>query len=261
MSRTHRRTLLRGDDDLLDVAERLDQSDAADHQRVLALTEITAAGIRVARGDRVEHLLQREVVRAQASRIDGHLVLLDAATPRHDVHDPRDLAELALERPVFERLQLHERHGLRLERVAVHLADHAGERPEPGLRVRRQLRLGDALLHLLPRPVVVGAVGEQDPDVRQAEVRERAEKRHVRDAVQLLLDLDRDVPFDFLGRVTGPERDDVDLDVRDVGIGLDGQPGERRDASRGQEECERQRDEPLVERERDHARHGPTSTT
>ncbi len=53
---------------------------------------------------RVEHLLEGEVVAAQARRVDVDLILLGAAAPRDDVGDAGDLAELTLEDPVLERL-------------------------------------------------------------------------------------------------------------------------------------------------------------
>src|SRR5215470_990230 len=48
-----------------------------------------------------------------------------------------------------------------------------------------------------------------------------------------------------------PDRDDVDLDVADVGIGLDGQAMVGHDAADGQQQRQRQRDEALVQRKGD----------
>src|SRR5207249_4637792 len=246
-----RRPLLRGDHDVLDVAQATEEPDAAHRQRVLALRDVAAAGVGVVGRHRVEHLLEGEVVAAQTGGIDVDLVLLGAAAPGDDVGDAGDLAELALEHPVLDRLELDERHRLRLQRVAEDLADHAREWSQGRLGVHRQIGLGDALLRLLPGPVVVGAVGEEDLDVREPEERIRAQKRHVGDAVELVLERNRDEPLDLFGGVTGPERDHLDLDVADVRIGLDRQPVVGDDARRRQHQGEGQRDEALVERERD----------
>jgi hypothetical protein len=55
----------------------------------------------------------------------------------------------------------------------------------------------------------------------------------------------------------GPECDHVHLDVGHVGVGLDRQPDERHDPRDGQDQHHRERDEPLVQRERDETRdHG-----
>src|SRR5262249_18703191 len=90
----HRRPLLRGHHDVLDVAWAAEEADAAHGQRVLALGHVAATGVRVVGGDRVEYLLEGEVVAAQARWIDVDLVLLGAAAPRDDVGDAGDLAEL-----------------------------------------------------------------------------------------------------------------------------------------------------------------------
>src|SRR5262249_55536554 len=129
----HRRPLLRGHHDVLDVAWAAEETDAAHGQRVLALGDVAAAGVRVVGGDRVEYLLESEVVAAQAGRIDVDLVLLGAPAPRDDVGDAGDLSELTLQYPVLDRLELDERHRLGLQGVAEDLADHARERSQGGL--------------------------------------------------------------------------------------------------------------------------------
>ena len=218
-----RRALLGGHHHVGEVLGRAEQADATHHERVLTVAQVAAAGVGIVGGHRVEDLLEREVVAAQPAGIDGDLVLLDPTAPRHHVGHARDLPELALQHPVLKGLHLDERHRLRFERVAVDLADRAGQRPQPRLGVGWQLGPGDPLEHLLAGPVVVGAVGEEDVDVGEAEVGHRAQKGDAGDAVQLFLELNGDEPLDFLGGAARPDRDDVDLDVGDVGIGFDGQ--------------------------------------
>src|SRR5262249_45362617 len=56
---------------------------------------------------------------------------------------------------------------------------------------------------------------------------------------------------DFLRRVPRPQRDDLDLHVSHVGVGLDGQALVGEDAADGEQQSQRQDDEALVEGERD----------
>ena len=258
----HRRALLRRDHDALEVAEAPDQADAPHHEGILAVADVAPARVGVVGTHGVEDLLECEVVRPQTRGLDRDLVLFDATAPGDDVHDPGHAAELPLEHPILKRLELDQRHRRGMKRVAVHFADHAGQWSEPRFGISRDLGLGDAFLHLLAGPVVVGAVAEEDPNVRETEVREGAQKRHVGDAVELLLELQGDVALHLLGGVTRPERDDVDLDISDVGIGLDRQARKGDDPGRRQDQDHGQGDEPLMQRERDdtddHVRTAPS---
>ena len=257
-----RGTLLRGGHDVLEVAQALDQADASHHEGVLAVADVAPARVGVVGAHGVEDLLEREVVRPKPRGLDRDLVLFDAAAPGDDVHDPGHAAELPLEHPILKRLQLDQRCLPGMERVAVHLADHAGQRPQLRPGVGRDSGLGDAFQHLLACPVIVGAIGEEDPNVREAEVREGAQKRHVGDTVKLLLELQGDVALDLLGGVARPERDDVDLHIGNVGIRLDRQARKGDDPGRRQDQHYRQGDEPLLQRERDdtgeHVRTAPS---
>src|SRR5439155_1534534 len=118
------------------------------------------------------------VVAAQPAGIDGDLVLLDPTAPRHHVGHARDLPELALQHPVLKRLHLDERHRLGLERVAINLADRAGQRPQPRLGVGWQLGPGDPPEHLLAGPAVVGAVGAEAVDGGDDEEPNESEHTH-----------------------------------------------------------------------------------
>src|SRR5262249_33124327 len=128
---------------------------------------------------------------------------------------------------------------------------HAGQRHHARLYVVRKLGRHQTLLHLLARPVRVGAVAEQHADIGEAEERLRPEKRQVGDAIELFLEGQRDDALDFLRRVPRPQRDDLDLHVSHVGVGLDGQALVGEDAADGEQQSQRQDDEALVEGERD----------
>ena len=245
--------LLRRHDDLLDIAQRLDEAEPADRDPVVALGDVPASGVGVVVRHGVEHLLQGQVVGAQPGRVDRDLVLLGAAAPGHHVGDARNLLVLALEHPVLERLQLDERQALRFEGVPVDLADDAGQGAELGFGVGRQLGLREAFLGLLARPVIVRAVGKEHADVGEPEQRVRAQERDVGDPVQLVLEGDRDEPLDLLGRMAGPECDHLDFHVADVGVGLDGEARVGDNATGREQEGQRQRDESLMQREGDDA--------
>ena len=66
----------------------------------------------------------------------------------------------------------------------------------------------------------------------EPEERVRAQERDIGDAVQLVLERDRDEPLDLLGGVARPQGDHLDLHVAHVRIGLDRQPTVRDDAAR-----------------------------
>src|SRR5262249_22852245 len=197
--------------------------------------------------DRVEDVLEGQVVRAQSGRVHRDLVLLDPAAPRDDVGHARDFEELALEDPVLQRLDLHQGQAIGVQRVPVDLTDDARQRNHRRLDVARHLGGDQALLHLLTSPVGIRPVAEQDADVGQPEERLRAQEGEVRNTVELLLEGERDDALDLLGGMPRPQRDHLDLHVADVRVRLDGQAMVGHDAADGQEQRQRQRDEALVE--------------
>jgi hypothetical protein len=78
-----RRALLGGDDDVLDVVRGLDQAETAHDERVLPLGDVASAGVGVVGGDRVEHMLQGQVVGPEPIGVDDDLILLGPPAPGH----------------------------------------------------------------------------------------------------------------------------------------------------------------------------------
>ena len=94
--------------------------------------------------------------------------------------------------------------------------------PICGVDAGRQGDLAEALEHALAVPVVVRFVIEDQLQVGESEERERAQMHDMRDAVHHDFEWNRDLLLDLLGRNSRPLRDDFDVIVGDVGIGLDG---------------------------------------
>jgi len=140
--------------------------------------------------------------------------------------------------------------------VAEDLPGGRRERPEARLDAVRHVDAAEPLAHLLAREVEVGAVVEGEGHVRESEDRHRTHAREAGQAVQLLLDRQRDLPLDLLGGVAGEERDHVDLRVGELGEGLDRQvpEGEHPRHREGGRECDHR--ERLAERHREQAAHG-----
>ena len=157
------------------MSARIAQQAHAAHDILLAapLDEV-AARIGVRAGDGVRDVLQRDIVGFQAGRIDLHLILLDGSAETVDIGHAGNAFELALQRPVFQRLAVPSGASPR-DRIAEDLAGRAGEGRQRGLHARRNIGGGDALHHLLAGEIVVHAVLEDQIDDRQAEQRAAAQ--------------------------------------------------------------------------------------
>ena len=113
---------------------------------------------------------------------------------------------------------------------------------------------GDALhllQHLGAGEVVVDAVLEGAGDDRQPEHADRAQAGQAGRAVEVLLGREGDLGLDVLGRLPGPQGDDLDVDVVGVGERLDRQLPVGVQPADHQQRHQRQRDDPLVQGEID----------
>src|SRR5262249_25056097 len=83
------------------------QQPAAPHvQDGVALTEVIAADVTVAAGNRVLQLRQGDPVLLEARGIRVDLVTLDGAARAGNIRDARDAPEGPLQRPVLQRLEV-----------------------------------------------------------------------------------------------------------------------------------------------------------
>src|SRR5699024_4578625 len=105
----HRRAVMAGEDNLLDVARVGEVADAADGELLTAEAQDSAADIAVRLRQRVRDIRKRQVVREKAGRIDLYVNLFQKATEADNVGDAGHLLEHARDSP----LQLAARLGQR----------------------------------------------------------------------------------------------------------------------------------------------------
>ncbi len=216
-------------------------------------SDVAPAGVRVAAAERVGDLEQRHVVVAKLFQIGHDLVLLDQAAHRHDVGDAGRQLEIPRDGPVLYGAKIGRAHPVAPQAIAIDLADRRGERRELRRDPVRQVGGLQALEHLLAREVVVHLVVEREHDIRQAELRVREHPHVVRQAGETQLDRDCDLFLDLLGGAPCVQRDDVDLDVGDVGERFDRQRFERENAAGDEEQRHQQHEQRLMQRERNDA--------
>src|SRR5689334_16867566 len=97
----HRHTLVLRHDDVFDIVRALDQADAADHHRLLAIVQHGAARVLIVRAHGLRDLSDGEVVFIDRREIEFYLVLLHQPPEGCDVRDTRHLAEARLDNPVL----------------------------------------------------------------------------------------------------------------------------------------------------------------
>ena len=153
------------------------------------------------------------------------------------------------------RLQFHRIIGWigAVQGEEIDLADRAPIRAHLRDYVRRQGDLAETFQNALAVPVVVGVVVEDQLQVGESEERERPQMHDVRDAVHHDFERNGDLLFDLLRRNSRPLRDDLDVVIGHVGIGLNGQMMERDDAPGEKQQGEAQMTRAVVEREIDDA--------
>ncbi len=196
----------------------------------LALERELAAGDRdVLVADRVEHVVERGAVEAQALRVDVDLHLaLDSADERRAQH-AGDRLDLVLDRlgqaPELDRADVA---------GEVDLQDrHIGEielAQDRFLGVGRELGLGeiDPVAHLLQREVEVDAGNELDVHHRDALGRRRGDLLDSLEPLELAFELVGELALDVGGRGSRPEGVDEDVGNLDVGETLARQAHVRR---------------------------------
>ena len=239
-----------GDDDVTDVVGRAQQADAADQVLLAPLLDVAAARVRVAVGQRVEQLLQRDLW-SQLGEVGVHLVLLDEAAQADHVGDPRHQLELALDDPVLDRAQLAgsavDPSGSGTPRRSRWTAARA--------RVARpgQVGLAQALGHLLPGEIRSRLVVEGDDQKRQAELRVGEHAHGIGQASQRDLERDGDLLLDLFRRASGVQGDDGHLRVRNIRKGLDRKLQESCDPAAHEQDRAQQHEHRLAQPERDDA--------
>ena len=139
---------------------------------------------------------------------------------------------------------------------AVGTFQHVAINQAAGTEQRRHARrhsggdggVGQALKDNLPGKIVVGVFFECQHDVGQTVERDGPHHHHVRNAIHLKFERQRDQPLDFFGGMVGPLGDDFDLRRGEVGIGVHRHALKRNDAADGDEGGQHQHQESLTKR-------------
>ena len=215
------------------LAAGIHQADAAHVHGLLADVDGAAADIDVGVAERGDHLLQRHAIGLKLPRIDLDVVFLGGAAPGVDLHDAGHGKQAPLQYPVLDRAQVAQAEMRRTHQlVAVDFADEARS-----LNLRRDSAgKADVLLQidrdLRQREIVIDVVLEYDADERQPEERGRANDVDAGRRREPHLDRDRVIALHLLGGEAAGLRGDLQHDRRRIGIGLDVEPGKRKNAGR-----------------------------
>ena len=227
------------DDDVGDLLDGRGPADPLDQARLARPDDVAAADVLVVlpRGP----AMTSSSVRPYLASFIGSacdLELLGEAAPGVDLGDPGHADEAGADDPILERAQLGQVDiGVTArEEVVVDLAQPGGDRPHRRpLDALRELRLAEPLVDLLAGEVDVGPVLEDGDDLREAELRDRADLLEPLQAPQRVLDGEGDEPLDLLGRQLGGDGVDLDLDRRRVGERVERQVDRRADAEDDEE--------------------------
>ena len=210
---------------LLEVGDRGQIAATTNHVLAPGKLQEPPFDVVVAHLDRVDDVFDADVVGGQLVRIEVHLVLLDEAADACDLCDARHGCEPVAEMPVLEAAELREGVPTAFvqERVLEDPAHTGRIRTDGRVDLLRQLSSNplQVLDDAAPRPVHVGAVLEDDVDVRNAEIGEAADRFDARGRDQSRDDRVGDLILDEIGAAADPLGRDDDLDIRNVGDGVE----------------------------------------
>jgi len=248
--------------DRADVFDRLQKPDSPDEELPLVTLQDVAAGVEVVPAQRLGDAVERQVVGGQKVGIHDDVKLSDIAPEGVDFVDPGDRLEERREGPVLNRPDL--RQVFRLihalgpaprERVLIDFPHGRGNRAHGDLG-----SLGDALPGFdepledeLAGEVDIDAVLEDDGDDGEAGLGNRTNLIQAREPAHGRFDREGDEPLDFRRRHAGSRGQDFDLDVGDVGEGVDGDPKDRPDPQHDEEEDSDKDEDAPAERSFDQA--------
>ena len=211
------------------------------------MLDVAAAEVGVVVGDRGDDVVQREVEAAERFWVDDRRVLLGFAAPGVDLADAGNGEQLVADDPVVQRLELHQRHLRRGDRVLVDFAEGRGHGVHLRLQAGRDaaLHLVDALRDQLADKIFVHGVVEDDGNHGQVELGGGAHHLQLGHAHHGGFDRIGDELLDLDRRHAGALHRDDDLIVGEVGEGFEGQLGHDVDAA--DDEAQQQRgDKPAI---------------
>ena len=241
-----------GDDEGADFSEGGDLAGDADEVLFAGALDVAGADICVVAGERLHDVAEREAVGDEAVGVRGDVKLFHEAADGVDLGDALEITELRAHDPVLELAEIGGGvggavgfaggGGFRLDGEHENLAEAGGEGAHRGIEAGRELctqrleTLGDELAG----EVNVRAVFEDDGDLGETVAGEGARVVEFGQAGHRGLDGEGHALFGFERRVAGGLGVDLDLDVGDVGDGVDGQAlkvdyAERGDAEGGEQ--------------------------
>ena len=234
----HRHAALALDDDLLQVGQALDVAAPAHRELGLRQLDGASAHVHVAGAQRLANLGQRNAERLQSPRIDDHAVLLDEPADAGDLGNALGLGDPVADVPVLNGPQLGEAPLRAANDILIDPADAGRVGPEAWRHAGRQPSRSGAQIfeHARACPIEVGAVLEDDVDERDAEEREAAHDARLRHAQHCRRQWISDLILDHLRRLAGVLGVDDDLDVGEVGNGVERHARDRVDAGQGDED-------------------------
>jgi hypothetical protein len=177
IAQAHRHALVVLDDDGAQIVLRLDAALGAHQQHLVAFAQPAGAVVAVVGLDGSLDLCRRQPHRGQLDRI-GHTSKLRTLPPRALTSaTPGHRAQGRPDHPVQQAAPLLQRQPFTLDGEHEHLAQRRGDRRHAAADAAGQVGrdVGQALGHLLARPVDVGAVLEIDRHVDDAVLRHRAQ--------------------------------------------------------------------------------------
>ena len=209
--------------DVANIFAGAQQADAANKILLLALLDITAAGVGIATPQGGEELLHGNVVGLHPGQVRIDFVLFDRAAEAHHVGHARRHLELPFHSPIFDAAQLARGELIPLDAVTINFANGGRERRQLRLDGWRQIDPLQALLCLLAGEVIVHLIVEGKHDIRQAKLSVGEQAHLVGQTAERDLQWNGDLLLHFLRRVAGEKRNHSHLNVGNIRKGLDGQ--------------------------------------
>jgi hypothetical protein len=236
--------------DLLDV---LELADGVDEEHLVIANDSVSPGIAVVLFEGRADVVNRQIKGDEGVGRRNDLKGSHLSAERIDVGDTLDREESRADDPVEHTTQLHVVVALAFDEEHVDIREWHRDRSETTLDALRQLRedLADALRDLLARPVNVGAVREIDRDDGERVFGQRSQHCLAGNPPDFRFERVGDALFDLAGSHPGSLDDDLDLGVRDVREGIDGEIAKGANADAGEDERENDEKEALRERELD----------
>ena len=234
MADADRRAVDAGNNDVGNVFGRGHLARRANQQLLAIALDIASANVGVIALQRCNQVVEGELVGRQAFGLWCNKVLLGMATDAVDLGHTRHIAQLRLDDPVLNHPQVGwgvrctvflERPLLGFHRPQEDFPQAGGDRPHARLDALRQLLAGhlQALVDQLAGEEDIGAIIENDRDLRQARARQRAGLLEPWQAGHGGFDGKGDALLGLQRRIAGGGGVDLHLDVSDVRHSIDRQ--------------------------------------